>query len=127
MNLLSESSTKGFVLATLLPGLLVLMLFYAFYAVETHHEMIQQKWLANLDRFSLIEMSVLKQTTDAFLSFDPQDFMIELDGVEIRVEFEDETATIHYGEPVNATGILYFDMVFESVLDYRIERTSDSD
>lgn len=127
MNILSGSSTKGFVLTTLLPELVILMLFTTFYAIETHHEMVQQKWLANMDRFSLIEMSVLKKTTDAFISFDPQDFTLELDETEIRVEFDNETATIYYGEPVNAIGILHFDMVFESVLEYRLERASDSD
>lgn len=127
MNSLSVSSTKGFVLVTLLPGLMVLMLFYAYYVVEVHREKTQQKWLANMDRFSLIEMSVLKQTTDAFMTFDPQDFTMELDGIEIQVEFDDEKATITYGEPVNAIGILHFDMVFESVLEYRLEGASDSD
>lgn len=127
MNLSSGSSTKGFILAALLPELMILMLFYTFYAIETHHEMIQQKWLAKMDRFSLIEMSVLKKTTDAFMSFDPKDFTLDLGGIEISVEFEDETATIYYGEPVNVIGILHFDMVFESVLEYRLERASDSD
>lgn len=95
--------------------------------VEIHNESIQNRLLPRMDRFSLIEMEVLKLTIDAFRSFDPQNFSIEINGVDIDVTFENEIAMIVYGDPENITATLQFDMVFGYVTSYRLNRISDSD
>lgn len=122
-----ESWNRGFVLAAILPSMVLLMLFYTFYAVEIHRESVQNRLLHRMDRFSLIEMQILKQTINAFLSFDPQNFSTEIDGIEVDVIFEDETAVMVYGDPENVTAILHFDMVFGYATSYRINRNGDSD
>ena len=126
-NLSSRLWNKGYVLSAVLPSLLLLILFYAVYVVEIHNESIQNRLLPRMDRFSLIEMEVLKLTIDAFRSFDPQNFSIEINGVDIDVTFENEIAMIVYGDPENITATLQFDMVFGYVTSYRLNRISDSD
>ena len=102
------------------------MLFYAVYAVDMHNQSVQRMLLPKMDRFSLLEMLALHQTIDAFQTFDPKDFEMEVNSVQITVQFDDESAIISYGEPHNIVSYISFDMVFGYVRAYRLERISDS-
>jgi hypothetical protein len=123
----SDSGRKGFVLLTLLPIVLVLILFLGVYSLEIYRQSVQQRLLTSMDRFSLVEMTVIHQTIRQFLTYDPQDFDLELGGYKIKVSFEDETATIIYDESEELYGIMSFDLVFGYVTQYRLERNGDSD
>ena len=103
------------------------MMFYATYALDVYRRWTQQRLLAELDRFSLIEMMVLHKTKAAFLTFDPQDFSLTIGNDQIEVTFDEETATILYDETTQLRGILHFDMVYGFVIRYRLERNGVSD
>ena len=118
---------KGFVLMTILPILLVLMSFLNLFALEVYRQSVQQRLMASMDRFSLIEMTVINQTIRQFLTYDPQDFEVELEEYRVKVVFDDENATIIYDESAELYGTLSFDLVFGYVTQYRLERNRDSD
>lgn len=127
MNSSSVFGHKGFVLMTILPILLVLMSFLNLFALEVYRQSVQQRLMASMDRFSLIEMTVINQTIRQFLTYDPQDFEVELEEYRIKVVFDDENATIIYDESAELYGTLSFDLVFGYVTQYRLERNRDSD
>jgi hypothetical protein len=103
------------------------MMFYATYSLDAYRRWTQQRLIAELDRFSLVEMMVLHKTKAAFLSFDPQDFSMDVGTFHIEITFEEETATILYDETTQLKGILHFDMVYGFVISYRLERNGVSD
>ena len=127
MSSSSGCGRKVFVLLTLLPIILVLLSFLSVYSLEVYRQTVQQRLLASMDRFSLVEMTVIHLAIQQFLTYDPHDFDLELGGYEISVIFEDETATIIYDESEELYGIMSFDLVFGYVTQYRLERNSDSD
>jgi hypothetical protein len=126
-NLLSASCHKGFVLVALLPWIALLMMFYSTYSLDLYHRGVQVRLLSALDQFSLVEMVVLHKTKNEFLTFDPQDFSMELATYHIEVTFDDEIATILFDETTQLYGFLHFDMVYGYVISYRVERNGVSD
>lgn len=111
----------------MLPWLVLFYTLYSIYTLEVYRQTTQQRMLAALDRFSLVELTVLHKTIAAFLSFDPQDFSLDLGTYQVDVSFDGETAHIRYDDDSNLYGILTFDMIYGYVISYRVERNGVSD
>ena len=80
-----------------------------------------------LDVFSLVEIETIQRIKNQFKTFQPKDFSFETGGWTIEVFFRDETADILYSGTETVTASLDYDMVFENILDYRINDSSVSD
>lgn len=118
---------KGFVLLSILPLIVILMMSLSVVTLDVYRLSVQHRLLKSMDRFSLVEMTVLHQTLKQFLTYDPQDFEMEVGGTTVSVTFDDETASILYNQDLDLRGVLRFDLVFGYVIDYRLERNGDSD
>lgn len=89
-----------------------------------------QREVANahrLDTFSLVEIETIHRIKIQFKTFKPKDFSFTIGEWTVEVVFIDESADIRYIGYEIVTATLDYDMVFENILDYRINDSSVSD
>lgn len=82
---------------------------------------------SQIDAFSLIEIETIQRIKTQFKTFKPKDFDYKTGEWSIKVSFHDESADIIYSGKDIITARLDYDMVFENVLDYHLNDSSQSD
>lgn len=120
-------SRKAFILVPFLVLFSVLISLIESVALNEFYRKREFMNASQIDQFSLLEIETIRRIKKEFISFDPKDFSFEAGEWIISVDFEDESALIHYEGPQSVMAILEYDMVMENVLDYQLLDDAQSD
>jgi len=104
-------------LPTLLIFLLIMNLIST-YSVFLYHRNKEINEYFKVEKFSFIEAMILNRVRNEFKSFCEENFEITTGELSVDVEYNDLTATIHFGFPYETTSILIYDDICQCVSDY---------
>jgi hypothetical protein len=118
---------RSYVLAPFLMMFAVILISIETMAVNEFRRQQELVNASRIDFFSLLEIETIHRIKHQFKTFEPEDFVFTVGEWSIEVIFLDESAMIVYSGPEWIEARLDYDMVFENVLDYQINNSSQSD
>ena len=83
-------------------------------------QQLEIKKNSSIQQFSIIESDVIHQVVNKFDDYDLIEFKLTYPLGDVLIQMIDEKAYIHYQFEEAIYAILYYDLVFDSAIDYEI-------